>query len=436
MNSTPAGQPFSAGVFVDAIEALHARRKSTIGELTIWEVAVERNRFAAALCREVKRGRYSFEPAQTAMVHFDGREREVFRSTVLDAVTERVVGRWLQAAIEPSLSDALWSYRTGRSSIGALAAYGEFVRSHVRSKTDPRARGLFVLRRDVASYGNSIPNGEHSRLWSLLEEHVPSAGREAGMKLLRQLVRRRYFDAEGQEVTLEAGSPTGSPVQPPINNLYLTPLDTALQALPGHYARFGDDILFATDDRAVAQEARAMADATIAELGLTWSAKKTRDLYFNGAGRDDDGVGRSNDAAPPFVGTSSTELLGYEVTFRGTIRLPRRKLRALLDTVRRRLRRAARMNMGSSPEQLAQELVGVVRATLDRRHSLRADGMEALYHVDDRDQLEQIDHLVRLAVAQLCSGHKGPRAFREFTPRRLREMGLPSMVRARNEGAP
>lgn len=432
MNSNLA---FTPDVFADAIEALHARRKSTIGELTIWEVAVERNRFAAALCREVKRGRYSFEPAQTAMVRFDGREREVFRSTVLDAVTERVVGRWLQAAIEPSLSDALWSYRTGRSSIGALAAYGEFVRSHVRSKTDPKERGLFVLRRDVASYGNSIPNGDDSRLWSLLEEHMPSAGREAGMKLLRQLVRRRYFDAEGQEVTLEAGSPTGSPVQPPINNLYLTPLDTALQTLPGHYARFGDDILFATGDRAVAHEARAMADATIAELGLTWSAKKTRDLYFNGAGRDDD-AGRSNDTAPPFVGTSSTELLGYEVTFRGTIRLPRRKLRALLDTVRRRLRRAARMNMGRSPEQLARELVGVVRATLDRRHSLRADGMEALYHVDDRDQLEQVDHIVRLAVAQLSSGHKGPRAFREFTPRRLREMGLPSMVRARNEGAP
>ncbi|MFK8002822.1 MAG: reverse transcriptase domain-containing protein [Polyangiales bacterium] len=426
---TPA---FTPAAFSDAIEALRARRKPSIGDLTIWEVAVERERFAEALYREASRRRYCFEPARTALVHFDGRAREVFRSTVLDSIMERVVGRWLQGAIEPSLSDALWSYRTGRSSIGALGAFGDFVREHVRGNADPKQRGLFVLRRDVASYGKSIPNGDESRLWSLLEEHVGGAEREVGMHLLRQLVRRRYMDEDEREVTLEAGSPTGSPVQPPINNLYLTPLDRALGALPGHYARFGDDILFATDKRDVAQEAAAMADTTIADLGLTWSEKKTRNLYFNGAGRPE--LGGSGGAMSPFVGAATTELLGYEVTFAGTIRLPRRKLRSLLETLRARLRRAARMNMGSSPERLARELVSVVRAALDRRHSLRAAQMEALFHVDDREQLDQVDHLVRLAVAQLASGRKGPRAFRVFTPRRLRDLGLPSLVRERNQG--
>ena len=106
MTSTLGPRPFSPEAFADAIDALRARRKSTVGDLTIWEVAVERDRFAAALSREVRRGRYVFEPAHIAVVHFDGREREVFRSTVLDAVIERVVGRWLQEAIEPSLSDA------------------------------------------------------------------------------------------------------------------------------------------------------------------------------------------------------------------------------------------------------------------------------------------------------------------------------------------
>lgn len=427
-------RPFGAGAFGDAIDALLARRKSSVGDLTIWEVAVERERFAAALCREVKRGRYRFDAAHTAMVHFDGREREVFRSTVLDTVTERVVGRWLQAAIEPSLSDALWSYRRGRSSIGALSAFGAFVRAHVRAKSDPRQRGLFVLRRDVAGYGKSIPNDDESPLWTLLEEHVVGPERDVGMKLLRQLIRRRYVDSEGREVTLSAGSPTGSPVQPPINNLYLKPLDSVLGMLPGHYARFGDDILFASDDRAVAEEAAAKADATIATLGLAWSAKKTRNLYFNGAGRPEDESHAAGELL--FEGASTTELLGYEVTFAGTLRLPRRKLRGLLETLRDRLRRAARMHMGRSPDRLARELVGVVRAALDRRHALRAGQMEALFHVDDRKQLEQVDHLVSLAVAQLCSGRKGPRAFRDFTPRRLRDLGLPSLVRERNQGAP
>jgi hypothetical protein len=432
VNSNLGPHAFSAQAFADAIDAFHAKRKSAVGDLTIHEVAVERDRFAAALCREVKRGRYVFEPAHTAMVRFDGRDREVFRSTVLDAVTERVVGRWLQAAMEPSLSDNLWSYRTGRSSIGALRAFGEFVRSHVRSNPSSKARGLFVLRRDVSGYGNSIPSGPESRLWPLLEAQLRGPDRASGMTLLRQLVRRRYVDAEGLEATLSAGSPTGSPVQPPINNLYLTPLDEALQSLPGHYARFGDDILFATQEREVACQARLTADATITELGLVWSAKKTRDLYFNGAGRAHD----LKDDATPFVASSVTELLGYELTFRGTIRLPRRKLRALLNTIRQRLRRTARLSMGSTPSRRAEELVGVVRTTFDRRHSLRAPEMESLFHVDDREQLGQLDHLIHLMVAQLSSGRAGPRAFRDFPPRRLRDLGLPSLVHARNEGAP
>lgn len=427
---TPA---FTPRAFAEAIEDLRTRRKSTVGDLTIWELAVERERFAAALCREAQRRRYRFEPAHTAMVHFDGREREVFRSTALDAVTERVVGRWLQEAIEPSLSDSLWSYRKGRSSIGALAGFGSFVREHGRANPDPKDRGLFVLRRDVAGYGRSIPNDDESPLWRLLQEHVRGAEREVGMTLLRQLIRRRYVDLEGREVTLSAGSPTGSPVQPSINNLYLMPLDDGLGGLSGHYARFGDDILFATDDRSVAEEAAARADETIAALGLSWSAKKTRNVYFNGAGRPEPGA---QSGSLPFAGASTVELLGYELTFAGTIRLPRRKLRGLLETLRGRLRRAARMNMGTSPERLARELVGVVRATLDRRHSLRAGELGALFHVDDRDQLEQVDHLVSLAVAQLCSGSKGPRAFRDFPPRRLRDLGLPSLVRERNMGAP
>lgn len=428
-NDPATPRAFSAEAFGNAIDALRARHKSMAGELTIGNVAVERDRFAAALHHEVKRGRYVFEPAHTAMVRIEGREREVFRSTVLDAVTERVVGRWLQEAIEPALGDALWSYRAGRSNIGALRAFGEFIRAHVRSKPNPKSRGLYVFRRDVSGYGRNIPSQPDSRLWTLLKSQLGGPYSQVGLTLLRQLVHRRHIDAEGQEQTLSSGSPTGSPIQPSINNLYLTPLDVELEALPGHYARFGDDILFASEDREVAQRARTTADAMIAELGLNWNADKSRDAYFNGAGRE-------NSTIDTFAGSATVETLGYELTFRGTIRLPRRKLRALLETIRGRVRRTARLNMASPRRQRAEELVGVVRSTLDRTHVLRAPELEALHLVDDRDQLAQLDYLICLTLAQLCSGRKGPRAFRDYPPARLRDLGLPSLVRIRNGCGP
>ena len=71
--------------------------------------------------------------------------------------------------------------------------------------------------------------------------------------------------------------------------------------------------------------------------------------------------------------------------------------------------------------------------TLSRQSPLAAAHAPLLGDaVSDRGQLRQLDHLLALWTAEAASRRGGVRAFRALPWRRLRALGLPSLVVARN----
>ena len=105
------------------------------------------------------------------------------------------------------------------------------------------------------------------------------------LPLLKKSYRCEFYSGPEKEVAacLSKGIPSGSPVVPLLENIYLRELDKELGAVGGtFYARYGDDFIFLTSDNLVAQNAIERINQVITKLKLKISQKKIKN-YVLGA---------------------------------------------------------------------------------------------------------------------------------------------------------
>jgi len=98
------------------------------------------------------------------------------------------------------------------------------------------------------------------------------------LKLLRSWLRAGVFEG-GVVSDSEAGTPQGSPLSPLLANIALHVLDQAWEAEGrrlGTLVRYADDFIVLCPTRQRAEQARDLAGATLAPLGLRLHPDKTR----------------------------------------------------------------------------------------------------------------------------------------------------------------
>ena len=79
-------------------------------------------------------------------------------------------------------------------------------------------------------------------------------------------------------------------------------------------------------------------------------------------------------------------------------------------------------------------MTAIANEALDPRSDLAHPHARLLRHlVTSREQLDELDYLVSRAVAEALTGDRSPRAFRHLSRKRLRELGLESLVALRNQ---
>ena len=387
-----------------------------------------REAFAERLTRTVVDGDYRLGPVQASLLELGSKTRTLHRFAWVDQVVVGTLARGLSALAEPELPDALHSYRPGRSPVTAIGSLQRFLRAH-RRDTPLRQRGLYVLRRDVKSYGERIPNDPRSALWSTLRRvtaRMDDSLRPIAEALLRQALRPEVIQPNGHRAPLELGTPTGSPLQPLVNNLYLTALDHAMTAIDGGlYLRFGDDILFAHHHAPTAQAADAHLSESLAQHGLAFNDDKQANLYWNGCGRH-------SPAWPDAKGAAHLEFLGYRIDFEGSVALKPRRVRLLTEDLRRRWRNTLKLTDPSDADLRRRRLCRVTAEALNPRRPLHHAAIAQLHAVNDRKHLRQLDFTIALAAAEHLSDRRGVRAFRNEPYRQLRAAGLPSLLVARN----
>jgi hypothetical protein len=395
---------------------------------------MHRERVARLLADAVSSGRYELHPATLRTIRVNGKDRVVFAYPVLDLVVHGVVADLLLERVEPTLSERLSSYRPGRSWWSGVSAFAAYVRAHRAARPAPRDRGLYVLRRDVDAYTDSIPLGPASTMWPLIGELLGGLGEARASRtwpLVEEVVRPRLLGNGGGLATRLRGVATGQPISVLAFNLYLRELDHELEAVPGTFsARYSDDLLVAHPDAEVAQALSDRMDERLAGVGLRFGAKKRRDLFLTGAGRP-------SEAWPEARGTTWVPFLGMRVGMDGTVALGERKVRGLLREAERRAWNTARSLRASDEEARGRAVATVVNALLDPDEPVLTGGPAPVLAraVTDRPQLDWLDHALARIVASAVTGDPGAAAFRRVPPRRVRDWGLVSLRRARDRGA-
>ena len=430
--------PWTPARFERQIDRLHARFLLTPEFYDLQQRGVSlasfvrhKRELSRLLARIAARGEYQMAVAHVRHVRIGEKKRTIFSLRLTDLLVHGLVAQLILEAAEPRFSERLYSYRKGRSwwnAIGDLAAY---LQQHRRERPDPRQRGVYVLRRDIKSYTDSIPVGNESAIWPMLRSALDDsfALSHKDWELVRSIVRPEASEVDGRPYMLSRGVPTGLPIACVLFNIYLAPLDEALDSIPGgFYARYSDDILFAHPSAAIVQAAAQTIDRVTRGLGLTISSDKRRDLYVTAAGR-------RSDEWPQARPAMSVPLLGCRVAAQGTISLSRSKLRRLLRDIESRAARTAATCGHRDAETTGRSVCAVVNRSLVRRadpfHVHTADLLRSV--VTDREQLRQIDYWIARIVLRVSTGRSGAQTFRHIPYRRVRRnWKLRSLVHARN----
>ncbi len=231
-------------------------------------------------------GRYRFSAVMRFRPPDSGENgRPLAILTVADRVVLRAVGSLLAEVVEPQLSPVACGYRPGRSALDAVRAVEQWI----------RAGRVWILRADVEKFFEHI---DHERLFEALAPVVPD---EPLRRLIRQALRAQVLDG-GALVDPTEGIAQGSPLSPVLSNIYLTPLDRALEGLPVGAVRYSDDICIAAADRETVATARDAVEARLSALGLrlkeakTWQGRAEEGFTLLGYRFDEHGAGPATQA--------------------------------------------------------------------------------------------------------------------------------------------
>ena len=419
------------------IERLHANHALTPAMYSMRQDGVPladlvraRAVLARLLADAVSSGVYTSQPARLRTVLADGKERRVFSYPPRDTIVHGVVADILAEALERQLSPRVFSYRRGVSRWTPITQFGAYLRSHCRSRPDPRTRGVYVIRADVAAYADSIPTTGTSHLWELIEQCVGGGGIEPTHRELLELTVRPEFVSSlrrGRQ-TLVSGVATGQPIACVLFNLYLGDLDRTLDHVPGgFYARYSDDILFAHPDPGLVRKAAVDMRRIASDLGLEFKDGGPVACFLTVPGR-------ASQVDSDARGVPAVDFLGARIAGDGQVGLKPDKLRTMLAVLESRALNAATAISSADIDHRGRVVCNVLNRCLDPDAGVAGESAALLLRVvTDRRQLAELDYRLARLVARVVTGDCNVRALRRVGYRTIRaDWGLRSLLHARN----
>lgn len=429
-------EPFEA-----QIEIVHGKYRVGGGDITLKQqgvelasIALESRSFARALVKDVKSGAYALQPARLLEIEVGEKMRIIYQFRISDLLVHGVVSNLIHEICIPKFSPNLHSYMKGRNWWEAIHQFAAYARGYHDSVTDKFSRGLYVLRRDIKSYTDSIPVGVGSPLWPLLKKELefpenPKGDDLRAWKIIEAVIRTEAITLDGLgHFTTIVGVPTGSPISTTLFNVYLMNLDRAIDAArPAYWARYGDDLILADPDPEKIKRIDSLIVEILKHHQLASNQKKSLNLHFNAAARP-------STVWPETRGADKVIFLGCDIGATGLITLSLKNKRALLDELKARLKNLDTHIGDALPMERMRMAASIVNSAIDPNHRLAHKTASLLRHVvTDRPSLKDLDRTLALMVLSFATGSSSVKAFRDISFRSIRSEGqLISLYHRRN----
>ncbi len=314
--------------------------------------------------------------------------------------------------------EKVYSYQKYVSKLKPIKSFGKFVKQYVQHIQDPKNRGLFVLRRDIKSYGENISLKQNSFLWKKIDRvfdnnFAKDEFFEPVKKLFKNLCQPEIYSKQGNHINI-IGIADGNSLSCVLLNFYLEPIDELLSGVSdGFYARYGDDIIFAHADYKAIKKCSENIDRVVADLGLGFSKNKCSDYYFNAAARV-----YENDIS--FQPVQAINYLGLSVNFKGEIEIRSDKLREFYLEMRQRVINTS-VALNPSKDKKLDVISLIMEEAFNLSNPMISVRIEDLMIINSRSQIKDIDYKLRLMIIKEVTKKNSVKALREISFRELIE---------------
>ena len=240
----------------------------------MFEANLEEN--LQALTRDMKDGSLEPKPLRRVYIPKDAKKTKFRPPTnaarrcpipaVRDRVAQEVIRRLLEPIFEPQFHDNSFGFRPGRCCHQAVEQVLSYHKQGDRVTLDA----------DISGFFDNIP---HRVIMEAVAHEVADGNI---LRLVEKFLRAGVME-NGVFKPTTVGTPQGGVVSPLLANITLNHLDWRLHEAGYRFARYADDFVVVCRTHRQAEQALALVEQVLTELGLSLSPEKTKiTTYWKG----------------------------------------------------------------------------------------------------------------------------------------------------------